>query len=90
MDHLQHTLDEGESCGHTLNRSLLCYKNDKINLFLKQDVKYNPDFEDKNNHNISKDIQPMTLPPITQNLSVTLVKWAARSFCISAVIARAL
>jgi gamma-D-glutamyl-L-lysine dipeptidyl-peptidase len=48
MDHLQHTVDEGSSCGHVLNRSLLCYKNDKTKMVLEAGCEvFNPDFEDK-------------------------------------------
>ena len=47
MDHLQHTVDEGNSCGHVLNRSLLCYKNDKTKMVLEAGCEvFNPDFED--------------------------------------------
>ena len=47
-DHLQHSPAEGSSCGHVLNRSLLCFKNDKTKLVLEAgcDI-YSPDFEDK-------------------------------------------
>lgn len=48
MDHIQHTLDEGNSCGHVLNKSLLCYKNDKTKMVLEAGCEvYGPDFEDK-------------------------------------------
>jgi cell wall-associated NlpC family hydrolase len=48
MDHLQHTVDEGNSCGHVLNRALLCYKNDKTKMVLEAGCEvFNPDFEDK-------------------------------------------
>ena len=47
-DHLQHSLVEGASCGHVLNRSLLCYKSDKTNLILEPGCEiFDPDFEDK-------------------------------------------
>jgi gamma-D-glutamyl-L-lysine dipeptidyl-peptidase len=47
-DHLQHTLDEGTSCGHVLSQSLLCYKNDKTKMILEAGCEiYDPDFEDK-------------------------------------------
>ncbi|MDO9341674.1 MAG: C40 family peptidase [Bacteroidales bacterium] len=48
MDHLQHSPDEGNSCGHVLNRALLCYKNDKTKMVLEAGCEvFNPDFEDK-------------------------------------------
>jgi hypothetical protein len=48
MDHLQHSPDEGSSCGYVLNRALLCYKNDKTKMVLEAGCEvFNPDFEDK-------------------------------------------
>jgi hypothetical protein len=48
MDHLQHSSDEGSSCGHVINRALLCYKNDKTKMVLEAGCEvFNPDFEDK-------------------------------------------
>jgi hypothetical protein len=48
MDHLQHSPYEGSSCGHVLNRALLCYKNDKTKMVLEAGCEvFNPDFEDK-------------------------------------------
>lgn len=48
VDHLQHTIDEGISPGYVLNRSLLCYKNDKTKMILEAGGEvYNPDFENK-------------------------------------------
>ncbi len=48
MDHKQASPDEGFSCGHTLNRTLLCYKNDKTKIVLEPGCEvYDPDFEDK-------------------------------------------
>lgn len=48
VDHLQYSVDEGISCGHVLNRSLLCYKNDKTKIILEAGCEiFNPDFEDK-------------------------------------------
>jgi gamma-D-glutamyl-L-lysine dipeptidyl-peptidase len=48
MDHKQDSPDEGFSCGHTLNRTLLCYKNDKTKMVLEPGCEvYDPDFEDK-------------------------------------------
>jgi cell wall-associated NlpC family hydrolase len=47
-DHLQHSPEEGSSCGHALNRALVCYKNDKTKLVLEPGCEvFNPDFEDK-------------------------------------------
>jgi len=46
--HLQHTIDEGVSCGHTLNRPLLCFRNDKTKMVLEAGCEIiDPDFEDK-------------------------------------------
>ena len=48
MDHLQHSPDEGNACGHVLNRSLLCYKNDNTKIILEAGCEvFDPDFEDK-------------------------------------------
>ena len=48
MDHLQHSPDPGNECGYVLNKSLLCYKNDKTKLILEAGCEvYNPDFENK-------------------------------------------
>jgi hypothetical protein len=48
MEHLQHSPVEGNPCGLTLNRSLLCYKNDKTKMMLEAGCEvFNPDFEDK-------------------------------------------
>ena len=48
MDHLQRSPVVGSSCGHVLNRSLLCYKNDKTKMVLEAGCEvFNPDFEDK-------------------------------------------
>ena len=48
MNHLQQSTDTGNSCGHVLNRSLLCYKNDKTKIVLEAGCEiFNPDFEDK-------------------------------------------
>jgi hypothetical protein len=47
-NHLQHSLDEGNSVGQILNRSVLCYKNDKTKLVLEAGCEiYDPDFEKK-------------------------------------------
>jgi cell wall-associated NlpC family hydrolase len=48
MDHLQYSACEGTSCGHVLNKSLLCFKNDKTKIVLEAGCEvFNPDFEDK-------------------------------------------
>jgi gamma-D-glutamyl-L-lysine dipeptidyl-peptidase len=48
IDHLQYTAEEGMTCGHVLNKSLLCYKNDKTKMVLEPGCEvFNPDFEDK-------------------------------------------
>jgi len=46
INHLQHTEDGGKGTGHVLNRSLLCYKNDKTKMVLEPGCEvYNPDFK---------------------------------------------
>lgn len=48
MDHLQQSADEGNSCGKVLNRSLLCFKNDKTKMVLEAGCEVcNTDFDDK-------------------------------------------
>jgi gamma-D-glutamyl-L-lysine dipeptidyl-peptidase len=48
MAHLQHSLQDGIPNGHVLNKTLLCYKNDKTKMVLEPGCEiYNPDFEDK-------------------------------------------
>jgi hypothetical protein len=48
MDHLQQSSVEGSSSSHVLNRSILCYKNDKTKLVLEAGCEvFNPDFEKK-------------------------------------------
>jgi gamma-D-glutamyl-L-lysine dipeptidyl-peptidase len=48
MYHLQHSPVEDISGGHVLNRSLLCYKNDKTKMVLEPGCEiFNPDFEEK-------------------------------------------
>jgi cell wall-associated NlpC family hydrolase len=48
MDHMQHSPDNGDSKDFVLNRSLLCYKNDKTKLVLEAGCNiYSPDFEKK-------------------------------------------
>lgn len=47
-DHLQCSVDKGISCGHVLNRSLLCYKNDKTKMVLEAGCEiFDPDIEEK-------------------------------------------
>jgi hypothetical protein len=48
MNHVQHSVVQGNSCGHVLNKSLLCYKGDKTKIVLEPgcDI-YSPDFEEK-------------------------------------------
>jgi cell wall-associated NlpC family hydrolase len=47
-DHLQHSQVESASCGHVINRSLLCYKNDKTKMILEAGCEiFNPDFDGK-------------------------------------------
>jgi len=74
-DHIQHSQDEGLSCGHVLNRSLLCYKKDKTKLVLEAGCEiFNPDFESKtfeigkNIYNTSPDFNDKF---ITTNNSMT-------------------
>ncbi|MBK7628281.1 MAG: C40 family peptidase [Bacteroidales bacterium] len=56
MDHLQNTPDEDNASGTTLNKSLLCYKNDKTKIVLEAGCEvYNPDFN-KKQFNIGKNI----------------------------------
>jgi hypothetical protein len=56
MDHIQHIADEENSSGKVLNRSLLCYKNDKTKLVLEAGCEvYSPDFE-KKTFNIGENI----------------------------------
>jgi cell wall-associated NlpC family hydrolase len=48
INHLQQTKDNGNLNSHVLNRSLLCYKNDKTKLVLEAGCEiYDPDFENK-------------------------------------------
>jgi len=48
MNHLQYSDDSNDSSGYVLNRSLLCYKNDKTKLVLEAGCEvYNPDFKTK-------------------------------------------
>jgi cell wall-associated NlpC family hydrolase len=45
-DHLQHSECSDNTKGHVLNRSLLCYKNDRTKLVLEAGCEvYNPDFQ---------------------------------------------
>jgi cell wall-associated NlpC family hydrolase len=46
--HMQHSPDESSVAGHVLNRSLLCYKNDKSKMILEAGCEvFNPDFDKK-------------------------------------------
>jgi gamma-D-glutamyl-L-lysine dipeptidyl-peptidase len=48
MDHVQHSVDEGISCGHVLNQPLICYKNDQTKIILEPGCEvFDPDFEEK-------------------------------------------
>ena len=48
INHLQQTEDNGDLSNHVLNRSLLCFKNDKTKLVLEAGCEiYNPDFESR-------------------------------------------
>lgn len=48
LDHIQHSLSENNSKGLVLNRSLLCFRNDKSKMILEPGCEiYNPDFKDK-------------------------------------------
>jgi gamma-D-glutamyl-L-lysine dipeptidyl-peptidase len=48
INHSQHTEDINNHTGHVLNRSLLCFKNDRTKLVLEAGCEiYNPDFESK-------------------------------------------
>jgi hypothetical protein len=48
MDHLQHTEDVDNTTGKILNKSLLCYKNDKTKIVLEAGCEvFNPDFQNK-------------------------------------------
>jgi len=48
VDHLQHSAVESSDSGQVLNRSLLCYKNDKTKLVLEPGCEiFNPDFDKK-------------------------------------------
>jgi cell wall-associated NlpC family hydrolase len=48
IDHVQHSLYREETTGYVLNKSLLCYKNDKTKMILEAGCEiYSPDFEKK-------------------------------------------
>jgi cell wall-associated NlpC family hydrolase len=48
INHIQQTEDKEKGTNRTLNRSLLCYKNDKTKMVLEAGCEiYNPDFENK-------------------------------------------
>jgi hypothetical protein len=66
VDHLQCTVDDGISCGHVLNRSLVSYKNDKTKIVLEAGCEiFNPDFED-NVFSIGKNIYN-TIPEFSKS-----------------------
>lgn len=47
-DHLQQTVDQENTSGHVLNRTMLCYRNDKTKIVLEAGCEiYNPDIENK-------------------------------------------
>jgi cell wall-associated NlpC family hydrolase len=47
-DHLQHSTIDSSAVGHVLNRSLLCYKNDKTKMVLEAGCEvFSPDFDRK-------------------------------------------
>jgi gamma-D-glutamyl-L-lysine dipeptidyl-peptidase len=47
-NHVQPAAEQSSACGYVLNKSLLCYKNDKSKMILEPGCEiYNPDFEDK-------------------------------------------
>jgi gamma-D-glutamyl-L-lysine dipeptidyl-peptidase len=47
-EHHQFSIDQGDSCGHVINRNLICYKHDKTKLVLEPGCEvFEPDFEDK-------------------------------------------
>jgi len=46
--HIRHLPDDSDSCGHVLNRTLVCHKEDKTRLVLEPGCEiFNPDFEEK-------------------------------------------
>ncbi|MFH0841278.1 MAG: C40 family peptidase [Bacteroidota bacterium] len=46
INHLQHTEDADKGIGHVLNKSLLCFRNDKTKMVLEPGCEvYNPDFK---------------------------------------------
>jgi len=48
INHIQQTEDNGKGTGHVLNKSLLCYKNDKTKMVLEAGCEiYNPAFNEK-------------------------------------------
>lgn len=47
-DHLQHTIDKEDTEGIVLNKSLLCFKNDKTKIVLEAGCEiFNPDYKNK-------------------------------------------
>lgn len=48
VDHIQQTTDKEDTAGYVLNKSLLCFRNDKTKMILEPGCEiYNPDFENK-------------------------------------------
>jgi len=48
IDHIQQTIDKEDTAGNVLNKSLLCFKNDKSKLILEPGCEiFKPDFEKK-------------------------------------------
>jgi gamma-D-glutamyl-L-lysine dipeptidyl-peptidase len=48
IDHLQQTVDTERTTGFVLNKTLLCFKNDKTKMVLEPGCEvYNPDYDDK-------------------------------------------
>jgi cell wall-associated NlpC family hydrolase len=65
IDHIQQSVDSKSSIGFVLNRSLICYKNDRSKLSLEAGCEiYNPDFDKKifsvgkNIYNTDNDFNP--------------------------------
>ena len=67
MDHLQQSADEDNTTGKVLNKSLLCFKNDKTKIVLEAGCEvYNPDF-DKKQFSIGKNISTTTSDEFNQD-----------------------
>lgn len=75
MNHLQQSGDKDDIKGFVLNKSLLCYKNDKSKLVLEPGCEiYNPDFKNKTftvGENIFRTIQEFDNGYITTKESLT-------------------